>query len=109
MKTGPTRRVGAGASALTGSGCTSVIGYECLGSSFTSSSRVCSCMDVSPSQGVCSVAVLLTRQQYKCASGSFDMQGAGEADVTRGGAHGHRVIAMGNFPAVRVGVPVGQR
>src|SRR5947209_20507126 len=97
MKTGPTRRVGTGASALTRSGCTSVIGYAFLGSSFTSSSRVGSCMDVSPSQGVCSVPVLLTREQYQCASGQLVTQGAGGAGVARGGTHVHRVIAMRNF------------
>src|SRR2546421_7254769 len=108
MKTGPTRRVGAGASALTRSGLVAVVGYAFLGSSFTSSSRVGSCMDVSPSQGVCSVPVLLTREQYQCASSHLDTQGVGEVDVSRGGSHIHHVIARGDLPSVRVDVPVGQ-
>src|SRR5437868_305144 len=109
MKTGPTRRVGAGASALTRSGLVAVIGNGFLGSSFTSSSLVGSCMDASPSEGVCHVAVLLIREQYERASGQLDTQGAGEADVPRGGTHVHHVIAMGYLPAVRVDVPRGQR
>src|SRR5437763_4303199 len=109
MKTGPTRRVGAGTSALTRSGLVSVIGNGFLGSSFTSSSLVGSCMDVSPSEDVCHVAVLLTRGKYERASGQLDTQGAGEADVPRGGTHVHGVIAMGYLPAVHVDVPGGQR
>src|SRR6184192_1577888 len=109
MKTGPTRRVGEGASALTRSGLVAVIGNGFLDSSFTSSSLVGSCMDASPSEGVCHVAVLLIREQYERASGQLDTQGAGEADVPRGGTHVHHVIAMGYLPAVRVDVPGGQR
>src|SRR5947209_15521853 len=105
MKTGPTRRVGAGASALTRSGLVSVIGMGFLGSSFTSSSLVGSCMNVSPSEGVCQVAVLLTREQYERASRQLDTQSAGEADIPRGGTHVHHVIAMDYLPAVRVDVP----
>src|SRR5947209_8799410 len=108
MKTGPTRWVGAGASALTRSGCTSVIGYASLGSSLTASSFFRSCMEMSPSENVRSVPVLLTREQYKCASSHLDTQGVGEVDVSRGGSHIHLVIARGDLPSVRVDVPVGQ-
>src|SRR5947209_19194148 len=44
-----------------------------------------------------------------CPRSQLDTQGAGEADVPRGGTHVYHVIAMSYLPAIGVGVPVGQR